>query len=222
MKISVVIPVYDMENYKFFLWRCIHSVFYQHYDDFEIIISDNSPKHNIYHDCEDVDNSKIIHIICNKEGSAANTNNAISYSTGDIIKPLFMDDYLRTPDCFNDLIKNYKDDKWFAYSRVQVREEVESNVINPYWNDDIIKGRNTISCPSVIAFPNDDNFFDENLNWMMDCEFYHRLYLKYKEPEILNDSIIAIQEGDHQVTNKLSKTEKEKDLRYVKEKYDII
>ena len=40
-------------------------------------------------------------------------------------------------------------------------------------------------------FKNDDNYFDEDLCWLNDVEFYYRLYLKYDLPLLLQNQEIV-------------------------------
>ena len=54
-------------------------------------------------------------------------------------------------------------------------------------------------------------YFNEDLEWMFDLEFYQRLYDKYGEPTILNDLNVVIGIGSHQATNLLSNELKEKE-----------
>ena len=69
--ISIVIPYHDMHNGAFFLKRAIDSIMIQNYKDYEIILV--------------------------KEGRMAeNTNAGIKKAKGNIIKILFMDDYLNS------------------------------------------------------------------------------------------------------------------------------
>lgn len=95
-KISVIIPVYNVEDY---LEKCLDSVFSQTFDDFEvIIINDGSP-----------DNSQaIIDRYCSKyphkitalrqenAGLSAARNTGISAATGEYLMFLDSDDYLHT------------------------------------------------------------------------------------------------------------------------------
>lgn len=226
MKISIVIPIYGMYgNGFYFLDRNLMEIFQQDYNDFEVIISDNSEDDELYELTKDYVDNRIKHFFCNEKGSSANMNNAIRHATGEIIKPIFQDDSLCSVNCLSELAKNFKKDKWFIYPRYQIVDVYlvgDLEKIVPYWNDKIIYGRNTISSPSAIAYPASANlFFDENLNWLMDVEFYYRLYLKYGKPVVLENAVVNINEWDGQVSNSLTKEDKKKDLEYVKDKYDL-
>ena len=88
--------------------------------------------------------------------------------------------------------------KWVLFSSYDFKrdENVYFGIVNgrkPKWNDKLLYGINTISSPSVMSFVNfENNLFDNNLNLLMDCEFYFRLKEKYEILIILTDSILAI------------------------------
>ncbi len=93
-KISVIIPVYNSENY---LEKCLDSVINQTLDDVEIIVvNDGSPDNSQ----EIIDRyksnypSKIKAIYQENHGQAAARNNGIQYATGEYIAFVDSDDYL--------------------------------------------------------------------------------------------------------------------------------
>lgn len=62
-------------------------------------------------------------------------------------------------------------------------------------------GYNSYGCPSAVIFRKTDLRFDEELIWLMDCEFYARMYVKYGPPTLMTDVKIGIREWDGQVSN---------------------
>lgn len=190
-KISVCIPTHDMDRGEYFLDRLQHSLDKQTYRNFEIIITKNGRM-------------------------AENTNAAIKLATGDIIKILFMDDYLWSTKALRHLADNFRSG-WYASGCVHTDDgEHFFGPHKPYWNPDVPTGKNTIGSPSVIAFENDDPLlFDENLSWLLDCELYGRLYKRYGEPTIDPMPDIAIGVGLHQTTHKMSDEEKLAEYKYL-------
>jgi len=82
-KISIVVPIHNMQNGEFFLWRAINSVMEQSFKDYEIVIV--------------------------KEGSMpVNTNAGIKKATGELIKILYMDDWFAHTDALKDIVDNFK------------------------------------------------------------------------------------------------------------------
>ena len=72
----------------------------------------------------------------------------------------------------------------------------------PKYNRFIQFGYNTISSPSVLTIKNESPlFFDENLLWLVDCDYYKRCYDKFGKPKILNKINIVNRIGAHQITN---------------------
>ena len=92
----------------------------------------------------------------------------------------------------------------------------------PKWNDKILFGENTISGPSVIAFKNDrNNFFDENVKLLMDCEFYYRMRNIYGNPRFSSRFYIANRVHLNQQQNSISSEVKEEEIEYLKIKYSL-
>ena len=62
-------------------------------------------------------------------------------------------------------------------------------------------------------------FFDEKMTWLLDCDYYKRLYEKYGEPTIINDVNVVIGVGSHQTTSSLSKQIKDSEEEYMLKKH---
>ena len=191
MRISIAIPVYDFPNSDFFLNRCLESIKTQTFKDYEIVIT--------------------------KDGKMAeNTNSAIKKSKGELIKILYMDDFLNHKDALQVINDNFKGD-WMATA---CRHEPGTQVIYPHYNPEIIYGVNTIGAPSVITIKNDNPILmDENLHWLLDCEWYHRMYQKFGEPTLINDVNVAIGIHPGQSTHLMGDEIKIKEHQEMLEKY---
>jgi len=196
-RISVVIPIHWMENWQFFLTRCLESIEKQTFTDYEIIIT--------------------------KSGRMAeNTNAGIQRATGEIIKILYVDDYLSHPDSLKNIAENFKGG-WLATGCVHD------------WGDGKLKGphlaryegilpgpniTNSIGSPSVVAIENKDPLlFDESMTWVLDVDYYGRLIQRYGPPTILDSYDIAIGCGEHQVTNILTEEAKREEENYMINKW---
>ena len=194
--ISIVIPIYDMQDGDKFLWRNINSIMEQTYKNYEIIIT--------------------------KAGKMAeNTNAGIRKCRGDIVKILFMDDYFAHPNALQEIADNF-DGGWLATG---CNHDDGLELFNPHlarWNFNI-HAQNTIGSPSVIAFENHEPLlFDENLSWVLDCDLYKRLYERYGEPTIIDDINVTIGVGRHQTTHIMSDEEKSVEEDTVRRKYGKI
>ena len=66
----------------------------------------------------------------------------------------------------------------------------------------------------------DVELFDESLFWLMDVEYYKRLYDKFGFPSICNYITVVNREHDRRVSNNEATDEiKQKELNYIKQKY---
>jgi glycosyltransferase involved in cell wall biosynthesis len=200
----------------------------QSFKDFEVVISDHSSNDAIKELCDkykDLINIKYHKNIDNLGSSSANINNAIRHASGKLIKVLFQDDFLFNEDSLKITVSNFniEKDTWLV-SRCEHSNDGKTFIrdFKPHYNDNIHLGLNTISSPSVLTILNHNPlFFDENLIWLMDCDYYKRYYLKYGLPKILNAITVVNRMGEHQVTNSIVNREIEiKELKYVKQKFN--
>lgn len=192
MRISVAVPVYDMENGEFFLNRLKKSLDEQIFRDFELVITEQG-------------------------GMAENTNNAIKASKGELVKILYMDDYLAHPNALQEISDNFIGE-WLVTG---CAHDPGTHSHYPAYNDDIYLGVNTIGSPSVLTMRRESALlFDEKLTWLLDCDLYRRLYEKYGEPTILNDINVMIGIHAGQSTHLIPDTIKSDEHEYLIEKYD--
>lgn len=92
-KVSIIIPVYNMEDYVESGVKCITE---QTYENLEIIIIDDGSKDKSYFKClAEADTDRRIAVFSkNNEGPAAARNLALRKATGDYVYFFDMDDYL--------------------------------------------------------------------------------------------------------------------------------
>jgi len=63
----------------------------------------------------------------------------------------------------------------------------------------LLEGINTLSSPSILAVRNGiEEYFDEQLVMLMDCDMYYRLYKHHGEPVVLRDIHISNREHRNQ------------------------
>lgn len=152
-------------------------------------------------------------LVITREGTMPeNTNAGIRRSRGELIKILYQDDYLAHPDALKDIVESFKG-HWLITAA--------DNNPNPHYTQDIVSGNNRLGSPSALTILNQDPlFFDEDMTWMLDCDYYKRMYDKFGEPIILNKVGVNIGVGDHQMTHILTDGEKELELRLIKHKHE--
>lgn len=150
-------------------------------------------------------------IVITKKGTMPeNTNEGIRRARGELIKILYLDDTLAHKDALKDIVEAFKG-HWLING-------VNNNPA-PYYTDNIDHGNNKLGSPSALTILNDDPMlFDEKMTWLLDCDYYKRMFTKYGEPVILDGVHVNIGEGEHQVTHLLSEEIKNAEFNYLKNK----
>jgi glycosyltransferase involved in cell wall biosynthesis len=168
----------------------------QTYDDFEVVVTDHSVDTKIEELCDRwISRMPVRYFrVEEKRGSPSyNTNMGINYSRGDIVKFLYQDDYLYSPEALKLIAENFDDRcAWMITDYIHTRDHKEYfNRYRPFLHERIHL-KNLIGTPSCVAIRNKDVlFFDENLRWAFDCEYYKRMYLKFGMPCYLNQITIV-------------------------------
>lgn len=95
-KISVIVPVYNVEHY---LSHCVRSIISQNYEDFEILLIDDGSKDNSGALCDDYQNKyENIRTFHKKNGGLSDARNyALNYVKGEYVMYIDSDDYIE-PD----------------------------------------------------------------------------------------------------------------------------
>lgn len=207
MSMSIVIPCYEMNgNGPKFLNQLLQTINKQTFKSkVEVIISDDSKDSSIEKECKQFKKLRIKYFKNESKikNFSANCNNGILHSENDFIKPMCQDDFFVREDAVELFLKNKS--SWAASGCIHY-DETNKNFYNPlfpFYQDDIIKGINTISSPSSIAFiKSNDVLFDEQLSWFMDCELYYRLQ-KRGELNIISEILIGNRCWKGQVSNTL-------------------
>ena len=189
-KVSICIPWHFMKNWQFFLTRCLESIEKQTFTDYEVVLIKHSTM-------------------------PVTSNRTIESAKGEIIKVLYVDDWLESEDYLEKLYQVFSD--W----QVQWVVTAASTNKEPMWTQDIHTGNNKLGSPSALAFRKSsrDASFDERLSWLLDCDLYKRLNVIYGPPKILTDIEIGIGVHDGQMTNILTDQEKQEEFDYLAKKY---
>jgi hypothetical protein len=225
---SIAIPTYEMKGHgEEFLNFSLQILSNQTFKDFEVVVSDHSKDFVIKKLCEkwsDKLNIKYFENTYKFGGSSPNINNAISKSNGEWIKLLWQDDFLYENNSL-EILKDHIEKNCCNWIATGCEHSFDGkNMYRPFypsWTDDIYLGNNRISSPSVITIKNIDSkyYFNENLIWLMDVEYYKRMYDTYGEPSYLNSINVVNRTWSHQLSNTISEEVKNKEVEMLKEIY---
>lgn len=204
-KLSICIPFHQSPSSAFFLSRVLKSISEQTFKDYEIILTSDGLM-------------------------ARNHNTAIRQAKGEIIQFIGMDDYLEHPNALQEIVDGFDDILYrteHGYDTVwQISgclHDVNGDVGYPHtpkWTDDIYTGNNQLGGLSVLSFRKDTNLlFEEPLQWMIDVDFYYRMYLKYGLPKFLLKPAVVVDTHQNSTTNSLSKELKNNEVQYLLKKY---
>ncbi len=196
-KVSIIIPISDMENGAFFLWRNINSIMSQTFKDYEIVIT--------------------------KEGRACeNKNAAMRKARGELIKFLDLDDYFAHPDALKLIVNNFRpEDRWLVSGCLHDKGDgVPVSPHYPQYVDDIHTGNNLIGGSSVLTIRREAClYWDTDLDWLFDGDMYKRNYDAYGEPRILNDLNVVIGLHPGQLTNTIPGERKLDEIKLMMKRY---
>jgi hypothetical protein len=211
-----------------FLKRCLTSLQMQINippGTLEIIISDQSTDKTIENFCKAFGNNLHYYRIATGCGNAAhNLNAGIFRAKGQYLKILFQDDFLfnekSLENQFNFINLNENIEWFFTKFFHTFDGKNVYNLYSPKWNSDIWSGNNTLGGPSGLTMKNENlPKFDNNLIWLMDCDFYQKMYIKYGEPLICNDITVVNRTSDDQLTTTIKNEIKINEHKIVNEKY---
>lgn len=125
-KISVIVPVYNVENY---LEKCVHSILKQTYSNLEIILIDDGSTDKSGSICDDLSNndSRIIVVHTKNRGLSAARNKGIDLSTGEFIIFVDSDDFINEymiEILYGNLIQNKADISICKFEKVHDNIEI--------------------------------------------------------------------------------------------------
>ena len=205
-----------------YLEESFHILENQTLDDFEVIVSDQSANNDVFELCEAWCKRLNLHHYWNRGGkcqASANVNYALGKARGAVIKVLFQDDLILSKTVLQDIVDAFEtnDAMWLLKGSGVTRDgqTIERPMV-PRLTSKLHFGKNTVSSPSVLALrASSEHFFDENLIWLMDVEFYARLWKDYGDPIILPETLVANRLHAYQVSQKVNRSIQRRELDYV-------
>ena len=204
---SIAIPAHDRGvNGPLWMRELLQSLKVQTFQDFDIVVSDQSKNDNILNVCQEYsDDFEFTYVKYQGSIPCENINIALDNCTGRIIKIMFSDDVFVDENALNIIKKIYDETncKW-AFSGFCGTEDGKNlyDLKVPRWTDYMLEGRNLLSSPSVVSFLNEAKVeFDENLKLFLDTEFYHRMRWKNGMPYIISDVLVANRDHDSRISS---------------------
>lgn len=187
-KVSICIPAFKQPE---LLRRTLQSVIIQSFDDYEIIITDDSPDVSVENIVKEFLPENKIRYYRNPtiKGSPENWNEAVRHASGEYIKILHHDDWFSGRDSLAEFVKMLDDNPAanlaFCSSIIHSHgkktrkhsptpRQLKKLKKNPY---SLFHG-NIIGAPSATIYRNILNMkYNEKLTWLVDVDYYIR-YLK--------------------------------------------
>lgn len=212
-KLSIVIPVYQMENGEHFLRSSLEMLKKQTFTDFEVVIPENNTFLSYQHVLNEFSQLTFNYFLNPSYGMAANTNAGLQASKGELIKILYQDDMLAHEHALETIIERFTGN-WLITG-------CDTNEL-PCWTSNLVSGNNKLGSPSVLTIRNtpDPLLFDESLKWLLDCDYYQRMYEQYGRPTIVPGLEVLMGVGTHQQTNILTDDLKAKEQVYLANKHE--
>lgn len=203
-KVSICIPAYKQPE---LLDRALKSITIQDFNDYEVIITDDSPDDQIKELLTNSFSDMKIRYFKNqdRQGSPGNWNEAIRHAVGEYVKILHHDDWFIEESSlskFVDLLdKNPDADFAFSgsknfdylgrvrYEHFANQDQVAKLIQDPTY---ICLG-NFIGAPSATIYRRKINQeFDINLKWLVDIEFYANILLSNARFAYTTDLLVGI------------------------------
>jgi glycosyltransferase involved in cell wall biosynthesis len=207
-RMSVVIPCYEMHGKGAEYLACaLHSIVLQTWKDVDVVIADNAQDDSI---TQVVDRWRhllpIVHIRPGTRRSTDTLNAGIRAATGDVVRILFQDDLLFGPDSLGQMMNEFhRGAQWCVGHAMHMVDGRLMHALTPFASAAMAYGVNTIGPPSLLGFVNAAPLlFNEDLVWLMDCEYYLRLLKRYGPPACIPSFNTIIRIGDHQLTHHIS------------------
>ncbi len=212
-KVSICIPAYKRVA---FLKKALQSVLEQSYNDYEIIVTDDTPDNSVEELLKEFEfNGKLKYYHnSNSLGSPDNWNLAVSKAEGEYVKILHCDDYFTSSDSLGKYVElmERNPDSDFGFSstlivsipgnikKAFICDEKHFNRIksDPYY----LFFRNMIGAPSATIYRRTCNMkYDSNLKWIVDIDLYIAFIQANKNIANTKDVLICtVDGGEGQIT----------------------
>ena len=218
--VSVCIPTYN--SFEKFL-QCIESVFEQDFENFEILVGDDSTDQVVAEKISNYCKQKSIFYFHNtpNQGPAANWNLLIKRSSGRLIKFLHHDDILSRTDSLRQFASAIDCDRnlsilFSSSNLVDITGLIGVTTVDKYTcskinsSPSLLFSKNLLGSPSACIFRKFDNLlFDNKYRWLVDLEFYYRS-MQHGKIGCIEDTLVDV--GVHKVGRLTSTVQHDREL----------
>lgn len=210
--VSICIPTYNTPLKTF--EKCLYSILAQDFENFEVIISDDSSNENIKNFISKILDVRIKYYHNEPSfGVPKNWNEAIKKAQGQFVKVMHHDDMFFEKSALSKMVMMMQNtgcnigftrsvDIYFSPYRYTIRRT--KKYINKIKEDCCcLFLRTYFSTPSCCIFKNNQNiFFDENTKWYVDVDLYVSEILKNNSQfAYCNDELVAIIGDENNVSS---------------------
>lgn len=189
-KVSIVVPFHWMDNWQYFLRRCLESIEMQSFKDYEVVLIKYSTM-------------------------PVTSNRVIKSAQGEYVKVLYMDDFFTDEESLRMIMAHMrKSNAQWGICGVNNHQEPE------WTDDLEAGNNKLGSPSALIFKNQEENeLFDEHLSWLLDCDLYKRMEQKFGKPLIMIGDYITIGIHDGQMTNILTEDDKNGEAVYLRRKH---
>jgi glycosyltransferase involved in cell wall biosynthesis len=209
-QVSVCIPAYGAPE---FLMRTVQSVLSQDFEDFEVVITDDTPTSDVTEVIAQVEDPRVRYLKNpHRLGSPANWAAAVGESRGHLIKLMHHDDRFTRPDSLRRFVRLLDDPRAdFAFSASQVVDVHQSPLwvhrplerivemrVSPY----VLLLGNWVGAPSATIYRRTSPAqIDCTLRWVVDIDLYLSVLVRNRRFSYEPEALVATTAGaPHQVT----------------------
>lgn len=231
--VSICIPVYEMTDGVMMLETLLDSIETQVYSNIQVVVSDHSKDKRFKEVCERRHSLNMKYCSFDKKygNGPANTNNAIRNADGELIKPIFQDDFLAEPTAIEKMVNVLNDSgkNWIACGclHTDTNGKSRTNRHFPLWGgmdenksiSSYTSRSQKIGSPSVIMYKRNELEFDETLVMLMDYSFYYKLGKYYGDPVFVEESLMIIRVWPGSISSRLGYGMVGREKKYLMENY---
>lgn len=212
-EISVCIPAYEAPEY---LGAAVESVLSQDFEDFELVVTDDSESDAVAELLAGVDDPRLLYVRNGRRlGSPANWVAAVERSTAPLVKLLHHDDRLIRPDSLRRFVRLLDDprvDLGFSASLVVDEAQRPLREHRPLDEIEALRGNprrlllgNWIGAPSATIYRRSSSAtIDSGLRWVVDIDLYLSVLVANPRFAYDREALVSTTFGAaHQVTNEV-------------------